>query len=245
VAALCERGQGVGADGVVYLDAPTPGLVRIVYLNSDGSRAALCGNATLCTATMAVRLGVVAEGESFVIRTDSGDLTARVEPGGPPAFELGAILALATDAPAGTAGAGTVGAAEDRIGFAVAGVPHIVVRVPDVDAVALATRGRQLRQPTVARPEGANVNFVSPGAEGAWRMRTYERGVEARDAGLRHRRGRHGGVAPGLGGQWADHSVDHPVRARRGGVSADDPGRGYVLAGEGRLVFEGTLHDWR
>jgi diaminopimelate epimerase len=68
VAALCARGTGVGADGLVFLDAPEAGLARIIYLNSDGSRAALCGNATLCAARLAVHLGLFAEGETFRIR---------------------------------------------------------------------------------------------------------------------------------------------------------------------------------
>jgi diaminopimelate epimerase len=55
-------------------------------------------------------------------------------------------------------------------------VPHAVVLCADADAIALAERGAAVRwHPEF--PEGANANFVSPGADG-WRMRTFERGVE-------------------------------------------------------------------
>ena len=52
-------------------------------------------------------------------------------------------------------------------------------RCDDVEPVDVVGRGRPLRHhPTLA--DGANVNFVSRGtADGRWRIRTYERGVEA------------------------------------------------------------------
>jgi diaminopimelate epimerase len=99
VAALCARGTGVGADGVVFLDAPEAGVVRIVYLNSDGSRAALCGNATLCTARLSAHLGLVRADEPFVIRTDAGDHPATVDADGRPAFELAPLKASRSTPP--------------------------------------------------------------------------------------------------------------------------------------------------
>ena len=50
----CARGTGIGADGLVFV-APgsRPGAIRMIYFNSDGSRAALCGNAALCTTRLA------------------------------------------------------------------------------------------------------------------------------------------------------------------------------------------------
>jgi diaminopimelate epimerase len=246
IAALCSRGQGVGADGVVYLDAPAPGVVEIVYLNSDGSRAALCGNATLCTARLAVHLGLVAADEPFVIRTDSGEMPARVSPTGMPAFELAAVRDLTPDAPLIPAPSGDTPAAEARIGFAVAGVPHLVVRVGDVDAVDLGRRGAQLRQPAASRPEGANVNFVSPApGGGAWRMRTFERGVEGETLAC----GTGAVATAALLRAWGESGPDTRLITRSGRpvtvTEAIAPGRGPVLTGEGRLVFEGWLRDWR
>ena len=48
VRALCARGTGIGADGLVILVRSWAADFRMIYLNSDGSRADLCGNATLC-----------------------------------------------------------------------------------------------------------------------------------------------------------------------------------------------------
>jgi diaminopimelate epimerase len=242
VTALCRRGEGVGADGVVLLDAPGSGLVRIVYLNSDGSRAALCGNATLCSARLAVHLGIAAAGEAFRIQTDSGVLHARVEPGGDPAFELGPVAGLATDAPA------IPEAREGReagVGFAVAGVPHLVVRVADAQAVDVVSRGRQLRQPTHERPAGANVNFVSPRADGSWDLRTFERGVEGETLAC----GTGAVATAALLEAWGCAGAETRLVTRSGRPlvvrAPADPRAGPTLAGEGRLVFEGVLRDWR
>ena len=49
VQALCARGTGIGADGLVMLTRSWAADFRMIYLNSDGSPADLCGNATLCS----------------------------------------------------------------------------------------------------------------------------------------------------------------------------------------------------
>src|SRR5690348_487425 len=73
---ICARGSGIGADGIVFLHTGEAD-VALRYLNSDGSPAALCGNATLCTARLAVDLGIVRRDREFGIETDSGLVRAR------------------------------------------------------------------------------------------------------------------------------------------------------------------------
>src|SRR5689334_20851550 len=61
----CARGTGIGADGVVFL-GPARGAgaaAEVRYYNSDGGRAALCGNATLCATRLAAELGIASAGE--------------------------------------------------------------------------------------------------------------------------------------------------------------------------------------
>src|SRR6476661_8013522 len=82
IQALCSRGTGVGADGIVFLQPSSAADFRMVYLNSDGSRADLCGNASLCSSRLASELGIVAKPE-FRLETDSGILSARLLPTGP------------------------------------------------------------------------------------------------------------------------------------------------------------------
>ena len=77
IGAICSRGNGIGSDGVVFLEATPRATIRLIYINADGSRADLCGNATLCTARMARELGLVQGREDFSIETDVGVLGAR------------------------------------------------------------------------------------------------------------------------------------------------------------------------
>jgi diaminopimelate epimerase len=213
--------------------------VRIAYFNSDGSRAALCGNATLCTASLATYLGAVAPGTAFVIETDAGALGAFVSLAGEPSFALSPLTVLQTDVVVERGGEG--GGAERRVGFAIAGVPHLVVLVEDVDEVALGTRGPALRRPSAERPDGANVNYVSRGADGRWRMRTHERGVEGETLAC----GTGAVAAAAVLHAWGEAPGEVDLLTRSGRVLGVELGPGVGasprLTGEGRLVFTGAL----
>jgi diaminopimelate epimerase len=166
---ICARATGVGADGVVFIQDDVNESFRIRYFNRDGSLAELCGNASLCSARLATELGVT-DRAGFRFATDAGVISARFI-NKQPEIDLQPIQGLRPDAEL------TLGAGEQRIGFADSGVPHLVVLVGDAERVDVAERGRELRY-DASLASGANVNFVSRLADGRWRMRTYERGVE-------------------------------------------------------------------
>jgi diaminopimelate epimerase len=272
---ICARGTGVGADGLVILTVPKSDEadLALTYFNADGSLASLCGNATLCTAALAVRLRAV-DPSGFDLETGSGVLRARVRDG-VPEFDLPVIR----EARAAMAAIPTQ-EAEQRMGFAVAGIPHIVVQVADVAGSDVKNRGRQLRY-DASLAEGANVNFVSPGggagrggrsvgasdiaggsaeagAEsladsgsarpevGRWRIRTYERGVEGETLACGT-----GSVATAiLLRLWNEAGDDVELETASGQVlgvrsrQAPDGSWSASLRGEGRLVFEGEFGDW-
>jgi diaminopimelate epimerase len=171
IRSICARGTGVGADGIVFLENDPPAAIRLTYLNADGTRADLCGNATLCTTRLAVELGV-ATPAGFEIATDSGPVNARMVDG-VPEIDLQPVADVQADFSAIVRVRG-----EQRIGFAEVGVPHLVILCDDVDTVDVVGRGRPLRR-HASLPRGANVNFVGASSSGSWRMRTYERGVES------------------------------------------------------------------
>lgn len=233
---VCARATGVGADGVVFLEPSAVGEVRMAYYNSDGTRATLCGNATLCTTRLSVELGIV-DPAGFVIETDAGPIRARIHDG-EPEIEMPAVQDVTADARGIAAGPG-----EERIGFAVAGVPHLVVRVAEVEAVDLDARGRELRHHATLAT-GANVNFVSPAPSGAgWRMRTYERGVEGETLACGT-----GAVACAVILAAWEAAADAAVIVTSSGRAltvrpAASPGSGPTLAGEGRIVFRARLGD--
>ncbi|HUQ18421.1 MAG TPA: diaminopimelate epimerase [Gemmatimonadaceae bacterium] len=167
---LCARGTGVGADGIVILDRSNGSNPKIDYYNSDGSVGELCGNATLCTVRLNQQLGG-APGE-MVIRTDSGDVKGRLVDGLP---EID--LAPVTKVEPSWDQIEREGS-EARLGFALVGVPHVAIEVSDVEAADVLGRGSRVRRDR-SLEKGANVNFLAPaGSNGAWTIRTYERGVE-------------------------------------------------------------------
>ena len=170
IRSLSARGTGVGADGVVFLEKAGAGDVSMRYYNSDGSEAALCGNASLCSTRLAVDLGLAQAG-GFVLHTAAGSLKARIREG-LPEVDLEPVVEVKVDA----ADLGKK-PGEARLGYACAGVPHVVVEIADIESADVTGRGPELRNHR-ALAEGANVNFVAKRPDGTFTYRTYERGVE-------------------------------------------------------------------
>src|SRR6266852_350132 len=76
---LCDRRSGVGADGLVILSPEDGDAVRMTFYNSDGSRAAMCGNAALCSTRLSARLGL-ANPLHVTLETDAATYESRCTP---------------------------------------------------------------------------------------------------------------------------------------------------------------------
>jgi diaminopimelate epimerase len=238
VRAICDRRNGVGADGLVILTPSTAEAVRMLYWNSDGSHGAMCGNAALCGGRLSVDLEMVQPGELCLL-TDAGVVRVRSEAQGDQA-EINlpdCDLPRAVDDLA-------AGAGEQWLALGTVGVPHLVIRVDDIEAVDVLGRGRLLRSHPRVGPGGANVNFIEgPSGSGEpWLIRTYERGVEGETLACGT-----GTVAAALALAsreeaelpLAFRSRGGPqltVRALRDGSRATD----VWLGGQGRLLFRGV-----
>ncbi len=238
--AACARGSGVGADGLVFVGpGSASGSARMIYFNSDGSHAAMCGNAALCATRLAARLGI-APAAGMRLETDAGVFESRCL-----ADDRRAELRLApTEPPHPVQGLATTHG-ERRAVLGVVGVPHLVVLVDDVEAVDLERRGRALRADRALGPPGANVNFISPGTRPShWRMRTYERGIEAETLACGT-----GAVTAAMAVEgWGLGQLPTTVITRSGQrleVSGRRTNGGLYdelwLSGEARLVFRGVL----
>jgi diaminopimelate epimerase len=124
------------------------------------------------------------------------------------------------------------------------GVPHLVVRVDDIERVDLGGRGRRLRSDPQLGEAGANVNFVAPGAGAGspWLIRTFERGVEGETWACGT-----GTVASAVA-LAVRGEAKLPLRFRsRGGpeltvraVIAGDRAEEVWLGGQGKLLFRGV-----
>jgi len=187
IRAICDRHNGIGADGVVVLE-PGAGdgigandrqdmraALLLKYFNRDGTLGELCGNATLCSTALAVQRGL-ASADSVRLQTDAGTVHARVLHE-EPEIDIAPVSDLRLD----HTGAVPLSTGRARVGYARVGVPHVVVVVGDEGAlrrVDVTGEGRPLRQPSALQPDGANVNWVARLTDGRWAYRTYERGVE-------------------------------------------------------------------
>jgi diaminopimelate epimerase len=236
IRSLSARGTGIGADGVVFLEKAGGSDVRMRYYNSDGSEAALCGNASLCSTRLAVDLGM-AQGGGFVLHTAAGSLKARIRDG-LPEVDLEPVSDVKPDA-------GDLGRRPDeaRLGYACAGVPHVVVEIANIEAADVTGRGSELRNhPALA--EGANVNFVSRRPDGSFTYRTYERGVEGETLACGT-----GAVATAiLLSSWGESGKETTLWTRSAlplTVTLHREKDSWLpsLRGEGRIVFEGTIRD--
>ncbi len=173
IAAVCDRRTGVGADGLIIVARPaSPGAsFRMVYFNSDGGEAEMCGNGARCTVAFAHAHGLMPGAEAR-FDTFSGVLPARVH--GAADIEVG--LPAWRDLELDFAVDGSPWSEHHRCNT---GVPHLVIPVADIDAVDLRTWGPALRRHARFAPAGTNVNWIAPAPGGdGWLLRTYERGVE-------------------------------------------------------------------
>lgn len=247
IAHICDRRDGIGADGLVIVTPLGNNTVRMTYYNADGSRAAMCGNAALCTTRFAAAMEM-ADPAGMTLVTDAGTFPSRCIGEGHMA-ELN-LPDVPVPAPVGV----SLAAGERSAWLGTVGVPHLVTLVDDVAAVDIAGRGRKLRYDLACGPEGANANFlsrISPSsgtgsvadvAEPSWAIRTYERGVEGETLACGT-----GTVAAALA--LAVSGADQlPLRFRSGSgrvltVSARLQGGMATeiwLCGEGRIVARGV-----
>ena len=235
--AVCARGTGIGADGIVFVGPGShAGAARMIYYNADGSHAAMCGNAALCSTTLATHLGL-GTSDGMDLETDAGVYRSRATEPGRAELHLAAV-----EAPSAVAGLKLTGA-ERQAALSRVGVPHLIVLVEEVEDIDLMERGRALRFDPAIAPDGANVNFISNGS-GGWRMRTYERGIEGETLACGT-----GAVGAGCAIQeWGLGKLPLDIQSRSGrvlGIRATKAAKGRYdevwLAGEGRMVFRGVI----
>lgn len=192
VAAVCDRRQGIGGDGVLRVvraarhpeGAALAGAAEwfMDYWNSDGSVAEMCGNGARVFVRYLLEAGLaVPSGAAFPVATRAGLVRARVE-GEELAVEMrrprlaGASIAVLD-------GLALPGTAVD------VGNPHLVCPVPAGLELAALDLNRAPEIDPVIFPTGVNVEFITPGdptggTDGYVRMRVYERGsAETRSCG--------------------------------------------------------------
>ncbi|MCK4235954.1 MAG: diaminopimelate epimerase [Candidatus Krumholzibacteria bacterium] len=171
VSSLCTLHRGIGADGLILVRRSDQADFKMIYFNSDGSEADMCGNGARCAALFAFENDIA--GRSMVFETASGQVKAKVQDGWI-RINIGELYDL------------KLGIELKKSGviahFAISGVPHAVILVDEVrgypcdDFLAMA---RSVRHDPAFAPAGTNVDLVSISSRNELVYRTYERGVEA------------------------------------------------------------------
>ncbi|NOY81486.1 MAG: diaminopimelate epimerase [Kiritimatiellaeota bacterium] len=177
ISALCRRGLGVGADGVIFAgERGGGGGVDICarFLEPDGSEAELCGNGTACFTWWCLEKGLV-HGPEVRILTAAGTAIGKAVEGRP-----GRVLVCVPDPRDLRLGLRLEVKCETwEVDYVVTGVPHAVAYVEDLAQLDVAHWGPGIRHHPRFAPRGVNANFVQVLDVGLLAIRTFEFGVEA------------------------------------------------------------------
>jgi len=225
---MCDRHDGVGADGVEWMHPHAAADLEIRLINADGSEAEISGNGTRCVAAY-----VCAERgkEKITIQTGAGVktcvLTGRCESGYEFEVEMG-------EAVVGAELAVKLGASE-VCGIPVSmGNPHYVVFVPEFpgnwqDVAAKVQSSSKFKH-------GVNVELVAIDGNHDVRARFFERGVgETQSSGT--------GSCASAVAAMATGKAESPVRVHApGGIQTVRREENLVfLRGAARLVCRGEF----
>ena len=159
IAKLCDRKFGIGADGFIALENDKTSDFKMVYYNADGNESTMCGNGGRCMVAFAKLLGIIEDKTQF--NAIDGMHNAEIQ---------GNIVTL---------GMNNVDTISERPNyyFLNTGSPHHVQMVNEVSKIDVQKEGARLRY-GIYGEKGSNINFVQQTADNAFRVRTYERGVE-------------------------------------------------------------------
>ncbi|NEW81163.1 MAG: diaminopimelate epimerase [Mariniphaga sp.] len=182
---LCDRHQGVGADGIILILPSEIADVKMRIINSDGSEANMCGNGIRCFAKY-VYDNQINTSKSFTIETGAGIMIPEliVEDGkvlfvkvnmGAPHLERSQIPM--TGAPGNVINETINIAGNDyKITSLLMGVPHTIVFADHLAEEDLITLGKLIeKHPSFT--QGTNVNFVEVLNDHEVNVRTWERGA--------------------------------------------------------------------
>jgi len=156
---LCNRHEGVGADGMVVLVPHKEFDFEWEFYNSDGSEAKMCGNATRAVAHYAIEHGISINSTAEFL-TGAGVIRATVNG-----------MYVVTDMLEPKIIDKNINEFGKKWWLIDTGVPHLVTQVEKIEDF-LIEEARELRHKYDAN---VNVYFLD---DNSMKVRTYERGVE-------------------------------------------------------------------
>ena len=225
---ICDRHEGVGADGVEWISSHFTADIEIRLINADGSPAEISGNGTRCVAAYVCSTKAK---ERISILTGAGTkvctLTARRDS----EYEFEIDMGKATVEPERIL---HTNSGEVR-GIPVSmGNPHFVILVSEF------TRNWQSQAAEIQKlpqfPDGVNVEYVVVDSKFDLRARFFERGAgETRSSGT----GSCASAVAAMSTGRADSTIK--IHAPGGTQTVRRQGNDIFLRGPARLVCEGEF----
>ena len=226
---ICDRHEGVGADGVEWMLPHFSADLEIRLINADGSAAEISGNGTRCVAAYVCSQHGK---ERISILTGAGlkicSLTARRDSEYEFEIEMGEAV-VEQEVPVPLTGGEVRGIPVSM------GNPHFVVFVPEFPGHWQARSAEIQRNPRFQ--QGVNVEWVAPaGSKHDLRARFFERGAgETLSSGT----GSCAAAAAAIAAGRAQSPVK--VQAQGGTQSVRREGNKIFLRGPARLVYRGEF----
>ncbi len=164
---LCNRHFGIGADGLILLEASPEYAFKMVYFNADGREGSFCGNGSRCAVAFANQIKAISSNSLHFIAFDgahqaevikahqgSHDIRVHLNDTAQPEYLSSGMYFINT------------------------GSPHLVIYDDNISQIDVPAVGHQIRNSPKWKEKGVNVNFVEIIDEQTIAVRTYERGVE-------------------------------------------------------------------
>lgn len=174
---------GIGSDGLVLIGRSDKADFNMRIFNADGSEAKMCGNASRCIGKYLYEYGLTQRTE-ITLDTLSGIKILKLNVTDGKVNTVTVDMGMPADEPADYDGKGAKPMKEQPIeaggkqyiGTTVSmGNPHLIIFVPDMAEIDLATIGPKLENHPLF-PGRINVEFAQILGEGKIRMRVWERG---------------------------------------------------------------------
>lgn len=156
---MCDRRFGIGADGLIKINAHDTLDFEVDYYNSDGSKS-FCGNGARCSVAFAESLGIPVQ-ETVFLGIDG--IHKALKNKEIISLEMGDVTNLEMRK-------------KDYIIHT--GSPHYVHFVSDITLIDVVEFGKEIRYSPEFNREGINVNVVEIIGSNELMVNTYERGVE-------------------------------------------------------------------
>lgn len=229
VAKWCKRGTGIGADGLILLEASTNCDFAMRYYNADGKLGSMCGNGGRCATRFAERAGI--KKTQFTFEANGEIYHSEILPDGQVKLHMAPPKAF-----------------RDKFiveGYATyfidTGSPHAIIYVKDLDRFDVFGEGKKIRSSQMHFSEGTNVNFLEVIAPDVIRIRTFERGVEDETLACGTGCVASAVVSYRLGKINAKRVTLYVQSGERVQVEFDDEFRDVCLIGSAEVVFEGRV----